>query len=237
MPPSTSEQLAIEEVSPEVPTPLNDEERIRLEQLEHVIAGSIQSFLVAGKCLLEVRDRKLYREQYSTFQDYCVKRWGITERRGLELARATTVAEHLLIGPAGPEGDSPLPADLGSDVLRPLTRLCPELQAECWRLASRIGKPTRYTVSKIVRVVENAINQGASGNGVAGKPLSKPPASEKKVFLASLHRLSDNPCFNAYLIVQDFDETKARKHLVSAQALLVRLHEFIGAIQLEWPQL
>ena len=151
--------LAIEEVPPEAPTPLNDEERIRLDQLEHAIAGSIQSFLVVGKCLLEVRDRKLYREQYSTFQVYCAKRWGLTERRGLELARATTVAEHLLTGPAGPEGDSPLPADLGSDVLRPLTKLCPELQAECWRLASQVGKPTRYTVSKIVRVVQDAIDR------------------------------------------------------------------------------
>ena len=69
-----------------------------------------------------MRERKLYREHYPNFQTYCIKRWGISERRGLDLARSTAVAEHLLDGPAGPEGDSPLPPNLAENVMRPLSK-------------------------------------------------------------------------------------------------------------------
>jgi hypothetical protein len=79
---------------------------------------------------------------------------------------------------------------------------------------------SHHVVSKIVRVVELAIN------GTSHSP-AKTPASEKKLFLLSVHRLADSPWFSPQLIVQGLDEAKARKHLVAAQALLSRLHEII----------
>jgi hypothetical protein len=109
------------------------------------------------------------------------------------------------------------------------------LQSAVWRLASRVGKPTGHLMGKIVRVVESAIQEGASGNGASAK--TTPPASEKKLFLASLHRLADNPWFCAHLLVHGLDENKARKHLAAAQALLSRLHELIGEIRQQFPSL
>src|SRR6516225_4136680 len=164
---SPIESISIPEASQAGP-PLNCEERIRLAQLETLIEGSLEKFLVAGRALPEIKTRRLYRQEYSTFQDYCMKRWAISERRGLDLVRSTAVAENLLAGPAGPSGDAPLPPDLSENVMRPLAKLPPQLQVECWRLASHLtGKPTHFVVSRIVRVVSNAIDQGC---GNAQKP-------------------------------------------------------------------
>jgi hypothetical protein len=192
--PTSNGQLAMAaELSPEVPAPLNNEEQIRLDQLETVIEHSLQSFLVVGRCLLEVRDRKLYRQHYPNFQTYCIKRWGISERRGLDLARSTAVAEHLLSGPAAPNGDSPLPPDLAENVMRPLSKLEPELQAECWRLASRITeRPTHFVVSRIVRVVTEAIGVGLAKTLLVtnkpGGPNPKRPVSCAPSFYSPAYR-------------------------------------------------
>jgi hypothetical protein len=99
-------------------TPLSKAEEERLHQLEHIVTTGLANFLEVGRSLLEIREHKLYRT-YGTFEDYCRERFGISQHRGLELARATRVAEHLLEGPAGPEGDSPLPGDLAEQTLRP----------------------------------------------------------------------------------------------------------------------
>lgn len=92
---SPIESISIPEAS-EAGPPLNCEERIRLAQLETLIEGSLEKFLLAGRALLEIKTRRLYRQEYSTFQDYCMKRWAISERRGLDLVRSTAVAENLL---------------------------------------------------------------------------------------------------------------------------------------------
>jgi hypothetical protein len=134
---SPIESISIPEAS-EAGPPLNCEERIRLAQLETLIQGSLEKFLLAGRALLEIKTRRLYRQEYSTFQDYCMKCSAISERRGLDLVRSTAVAENLLAGPADPNGDAPLPPDLSENVMRPLAKLPPQLQVECWRLASHL---------------------------------------------------------------------------------------------------
>jgi hypothetical protein len=237
--PPTSGQLAIEEVSPEVPTPLNNEERIRLDQLENVIAGSIQSFLVVGRCLLEVRDRKLYREHYPDFKTYCIKRWGISERRGLDLARSTAVAEVLLAGPAGPDGDSPLPADLAENVMRPLSKLRPELQAECWRLASRISeKPTHFVITRIVRLVIDAIDQGCDSNG-GGQPKPKRSEPEETSYLRTVFLLARTPFPAAELFAIHFgeDQEQAARAWLACRQLERRCETICAALLQRFPEL
>ena len=215
---------------------LTSSERARLAELESVVQTHLESFLTVGRALCEIRNKRLYRQEHPDFESYCKFRWGFSGAHGLDLVRSTSVAEHLLSGPAAPGGDAPLPSDLRADVLRPLQRLQPELANACWRVASKIGKPTGHLVGRIVRVVENAINQGASGNG-ASRPNPKPPQSQKKIFLLSLHRLSDTPWFSAHLVVQGVDEACARKHLEAAQQLISRLHELVGEIRQQFPSL
>src|SRR5690348_15981222 len=85
----------------------SQEERTRLHALERVVERSLESFLECGRALLEVRDRRLYREHYKSFEHYLTRRWGITYSQGASLMRSTLVAENLLRGPAAPGGDAP----------------------------------------------------------------------------------------------------------------------------------
>ena len=170
--------------------PLTSSEKVRLAELEGIVETHLETFLATGRALAEIRNKRLYREQYGTWEDYCTRKWGLGYSRANELVRSTEIAEGLLASCAGPQGDSPLPPDLSPDALRPLQKLEPELQSACWRLVSRIGKPTRCVVSRVVRLVQTSINEGASGNGAGAKSI--PPPSEKKVFVLALLRLSES---------------------------------------------
>jgi hypothetical protein len=237
---SPLESSSIPEAS-EVVLPLNDEEKIRLAQLEDVIQRSLQSFLIVGRCLLEVRNRKLYREHYATWKDYCLRRWALSESRGLELCRATEVVE-LLTGPGGPgapDGDSPVPEDLAADALRPLMRLRPDLQIETWRLASRLTeRPTQFVIAKIVRTIESAIAQGCDGNG--GHPhRTKRHEAEEVVFLRPIFRLSHIAFPDPELFVSHFgdDSEQAARAVAACQELESRCQNIRMALERRFPQL
>ena len=144
-------------------SPLNPEQKTRLYELERTVERNLSSFLEAGRALLAIRDGRLYRA-YGTWEQYCRRRFGITQSRGLELVRSAETVENLLRGPANPDsGDAPLPADLSEQALRPLNGLEPALACACWRLATRIGKPSGHVVGQIVRVVKGGIQQGQGG--------------------------------------------------------------------------
>ena len=170
---------------------LTSSEKVRLTQLETVVERTLDGFLECGRALAEIRNKRLYRQDFATWEDYSIRKWGLVYSRANELIRTTEIAESLLASCAGPGGDAPLPDNLSPDTLRPLQRLDAPLQSVVWRLASRVSEhPTHHVVSKIVRLVQAAINQDASGNGAAAK--TAPPASEKKVFVLSLHRLAES---------------------------------------------
>lgn len=46
---------------------------------------------MSGTTLLEIRDRRLYREHYGTFEEYCQDRWGFTKVRATQLIQAAEV--------------------------------------------------------------------------------------------------------------------------------------------------
>ena len=86
-----------------------------------------------------------------------------------------------------------------------------------------------------MRVVTDAIQEGTN-NGSAPKA-KPPPASQKKIFLLSVHRLADSPWFSPQLIIQGLDEAKARKHIAACQQMISRLHELVGELRREFPEL
>ncbi len=70
----------------------------RLADLEVTIAAGLSSFVAVGEALIEVRDSKLYRVGYATFEAYCKGRWGMTDRRGRQLMEATEAVKALPTG-------------------------------------------------------------------------------------------------------------------------------------------
>ena len=71
-----------------------------LEQHEAVIERGLNTFVDVGRALLAIRHRKLYRQEYGTFEEYCHRRWDITPRHGRRLIAAAQVVDN--IGPMGP---------------------------------------------------------------------------------------------------------------------------------------
>jgi hypothetical protein len=214
---------------------LFSEQKSRLHELERTVERNLASFLEAGRALLEIRDERLYRA-YGTWEQYCRRRFGLTESRGLALVRSTEVAQHLLEGPANPDnGDAPLPPDLSEDCLRPLHGLEPSLQSACWRLATHVGKPTGHLVGQIVRVVQGAISQGSNGNG-SKQP--EPKRHQKQTYLPSIYRLAAGDIFNPQIVVLGInDPAKAYRCATACRTLIARCEAILRELERSFPGL
>jgi len=74
----------------------------RLFVLEQTIEAGMTSFVLVGEALLEVRDSRLYRMNYPTFEAYCKGRWSFGSARAYRLIEAAEV-----VGAMSPIGDVP----------------------------------------------------------------------------------------------------------------------------------
>lgn len=74
---------------------LTEEEKIRLAAHEEVIDDGLNTFHKVGMALLDIRDNRLYRQDYRTFEDYCQARWGMVRRHADRLIEAATISETL----------------------------------------------------------------------------------------------------------------------------------------------
>lgn len=67
----------------------------RLAILEETIEAGMSSFVLVGEALLEVRDSRLYRVNYPTFEAYCKGRWHFSHQRASQLMTAAEVVAAL----------------------------------------------------------------------------------------------------------------------------------------------
>lgn len=73
-------------------TPL---ESSRLSALEEVLHRNLDAFYEAGAALAEIREKRLYREMYDTFEAYCDLRWNMTRQRAYQLMSTTQLRQAL----------------------------------------------------------------------------------------------------------------------------------------------
>lgn len=66
-----------------------------LERLESIIEEGQEGFLKTGAALSAIRDRKLYRRDFDTFEVYCQKRWKFSKGRAFQLIDAALVVKAL----------------------------------------------------------------------------------------------------------------------------------------------
>lgn len=69
--------------------------RSRLETLERVIEGGLQTFVDVGEALMEIRDERLYLESHRTFEAYLGERWQMSRPRAYQLIGAAEVVRTL----------------------------------------------------------------------------------------------------------------------------------------------
>jgi histone H3/H4 len=76
-------------------TTLTLDESGRLQSLEAVIERGKQTFIDVGTALMEIRRAKLYRATHSSFESYCVERWGFTRQFASLQIQSAQVAKEL----------------------------------------------------------------------------------------------------------------------------------------------
>lgn len=70
---------------------LSQMERKRLQKQERRIDKALESAIDVGKALRIIRDGRLYREEFDTFEHYCKERWGWTRSRADQYIRFNEV--------------------------------------------------------------------------------------------------------------------------------------------------
>ncbi len=95
-------------------------EETRLTVLELVIDQGRQTFIEVGNALLDIQVSQLYRIDYRTFEDYCLRRWDIKRQRAYELIEAAAVVSEISDNPPAVESHAAALAPLRSqpDALR-----------------------------------------------------------------------------------------------------------------------
>lgn len=133
-------------------------ERHRLTELEGVIERGLQTFVVVGNALLEIRDARLYRDGYDTFEAYLDERWGMSRASGYRLIDGARVAE--LVSPMGD-----IQNERQARELAPLLNHPDELVDVVHELRTEYGED--LTADRIRRVVHNRMRRMRRENDVA----------------------------------------------------------------------
>jgi len=122
-----SPSVTIDVVAVEIPELTQEELRDRL----HLERKVERAFYEAGKALMELRDRRLYRSTHRTFEEYCKDRFGYSRRQPYLLMDAAVVFENLV------EKCDPMDHILPTNErqVRPLVKLEPQQQQQVWQQA------------------------------------------------------------------------------------------------------
>lgn len=119
------------------------EESRDLTRLETVIATGLQTFVEVGEALAEIRDRRLYRIEHVTFDEYLETEWKISRSRACRLIQAAETVKAL------PTGNKPATERQA----RGLTKLPAELRAEVWSAAVEASLTSAPTATAVAAVV------------------------------------------------------------------------------------
>lgn len=153
----------------------------RLSELEQVVETGLTVFVQVGNALLEIRDSRLYRQQFPTFEAYCRERWGMVQRHANRLiAAAETVG---ILGPMGPTPTTERQA-------RPLTRLEPEVQREVWQAVTDTT-PADQMTAKIVEEQAKAAEPLNEAVKAVKAELKPEPATAQQQFLPEPAKIKD----------------------------------------------
>jgi len=137
---------------------LTTREQRELGRAERTIARGLKSFLSVGLALKRIRDERLYRQRYDTFEAYVSERWELSRTRAYELCAASQVVADLsAIADIRflPENEAQA---------RPLSRLkLPDQRERAWNVALERAAEAGRAVT--ARDAENAVTHARCAHG------------------------------------------------------------------------
>lgn len=131
-------------------------ERAQLTQLEDVISTAQRWRMEAAKALVVIRDKRLYRAEFPSFEKYAQERWGYERAYVYHLCQwGETVANLSTIGGALPERESHA---------RPLYSLSPADQQRVWKqVVAKTSTPTARDVEQVARRYRSPVTREHTG--------------------------------------------------------------------------
>lgn len=131
---SKSSKVEAHNVAVEVLDELSEDEERERHRLELRVE---RAFYEAGQALVELRDRRLYRNSHKNFEEYCKDRFGFGRAHSYRLIDAVAVVDNLSPNrrqkASSPIQRQILPTKL--EQVRPLCALAPDEQRQIWQEA------------------------------------------------------------------------------------------------------
>lgn len=131
---------------------LSVDDGLRFHTLEKVIDRGKKSFVEVGEALEEIRDKKLYRQNYGTFEEYCLKKWGWSANYGRRVIEAAEVAKSVPIGTIKNEGAA-----------RALAKVPKEQRAQVVEKAQSAGPVTAKAIREAARPIPATVELDREG--------------------------------------------------------------------------
>lgn len=128
-------------------------ERRDLRKLEAIVEQGKRAFIETGRALREIRDRQLYKEEFTSFESYVKERFSITKQHAYRLLSAVGTAERLK-EPEEERVTHGLPSENQAPPersLREIARLPEDQQKEAWdEIKQASDNPTLSEVKQAV---------------------------------------------------------------------------------------
>ena len=133
---------------------LTTTERSDLQRLETQIENGLQTFLQVGLALKEIRDLKLYREDYQTFEKYVSEKWGHSRQWAHQLINAVIVEQQI-----GENVNCSLQKPTSENQYRELAKLEPEKIPQVWEAVTKECEETgeQPTAKKIKTIAAEIV--------------------------------------------------------------------------------
>lgn len=127
---------------------LTPEERELRDHHEAIVTDGIHTFVDVGNALLEIAEKRLYRETHGSFEPYCREKWDMSARRAYQLCEAAKVVSAL------PDECEPLVRT--ERAVRELAKVPEEKRAEVILEAKKRGKVTAKSITDIAAETQPA---------------------------------------------------------------------------------
>jgi hypothetical protein len=128
--------------------PISPTEKGELGRLEKIVE---KSFYDGAMALKEIRDKRLYRERFKTFEAYCQDKWGFTRQRARQLIEAGETIE-LLPADCQTICKENLSNSLTVSAVTELAKVSQEQRPAVLKAAAAQGKVTAEAIRRVIPV-------------------------------------------------------------------------------------
>lgn len=156
-----------------VTIPLSNDEKILLMDHEATISGGLRSFVAVGTALLEISEKRLYRETHGSFEPYCKEKWSMSARRAYQLCEAAKVVNTL--------PDCEKFYTVGESQARELAKVPSEKRGEVIEKAKAKGKLTARAIKEVASQPTQSPSVDDQWKDALGNPDIDPEHCEPRV--------------------------------------------------------